>query len=542
MTHTIPRRRRHPGRLPLPPRVLLLVLLSTLTACQEDEILPSAPGTPGIRGHVLTAGDPTPATVTVERVGSPGGFRSLVVERSTDSQGGFDFVLPAGRYRADVRFAANEPFSAPGRWYYRRSGLTSRSADAETLIVAESGPPVAIDFRRGRLEVELNLPPDLLGPRLYLRAERAAMDEGGGWRERARWWGSVGRNPARMELPAVPGIYRLYLTSDGRGDAIWLPGVSNESLAESIRVAADETAVVRATLSDGPAILRILLLGGGFERVGPRGVSILAFDADSALAAGANLDVGAYGDIVGSFARQVRLSVDGMFWVGGPGFAEAPWFEMSPGNIVVVPTITAGAIRLRWQGPQAIERKNTRIRFQTEDGAVLPARRLAFDGDVASIDVIPPGRYRLRVEPERPGWDSWVSQWFDRAERPEDATLIEIPEDGSNVPVLLRVEAGGAIRGTVVAPNYAVSVYGTRPDDPRACWIGQADPRAGRFALVGLENGDYKVGLGSSPCCAGECPMPPASTRWYGGASWDSAAVVTIREHGTVEGIELVWR
>lgn len=157
--------------------------------------------------------------------------------------------------------------------------------------------------------------------------------------------------------------------------------------------------------------------------------------------------------------------------------------------------------------------------------------------------MLPPGRYRLRIDPSMPGWVPWTGQWFDQAERPEDATLIEIPAHGPLVPVTLRMQAGGSIQGSVVAPpDYGLAVYGTRPDDPRACWIGPADPRAGRFALVGLENGDYKIGLGWDPCCAGPCLLPPASTCWYGGASWDSAAVVTVRDHGTVEGIELVWR
>ena len=107
------------------------------------------------------------------------------------------------------------------------------------------------------------------------------------------------------------------------------------------------------------------------------------------------------------------------------------------------------------------------------------------------------------------------------------------------------VGAGGVIRGPLLTSlSYAsFAVFATRADEYQACWTGSATSIDGEYFLRGLPDGAYKVGLSRNASLAAGCPVPPSDSRWYGDtAAWDSAAVITIRDHEVIEGIELHWR
>ncbi len=545
-----PRVLRHGERCrPAGRRTAFLLALSLpflVAACQDDELIPMAPISPGIVGRVLVAGSALRATIEVELAEATGPLPGFEAEQKTDERGQYRFVLPAGRYLVCAHLSGDPFESWAGDWYYHREGLVEKPAEAETLVVTAAGPAVTADFRLGRIDAELFLAPDFNGSSVRVYAYRRRSD--GSWDSDAHashLW-RLGGTHLLAGLPVIAGTYRLSVEAGARTGVIWAPGVPTEAQARTLVVDADDAILCSVRLTTGPAILRLSLRGDGWGPFEDRWGHLTAFDDDSLEVARGGAPTGDEGEIVGSFSRPVRLLAQDRgspaFWVGGLTFERATRFDMIADSAVLVPPITTGGLRLHWTGPEATAEKYAWLRLETEEGVALPPRRLNLNGDLATVHMFPPGRYRLRIDPSMPGWVPWTGQWFDQAERPEDATLIEIPEHGPLVPIELRMQAGGTIQGTVIAPDYALAVYGTRPDDPRACWIGPADPRAGRFALVGLENGDYKIGLGWDPCCAGTCPMPPASTCWYGGASWDSAAVVTIRDHVTVEGIELVWR
>ena len=553
------RRGRRSERSPATPlhaphvtRLSLLILVTASLAaslsCQESDLaIPPAPVTPGIRGQVLAGGVPVLATVGIERVGPAGGIPDLQSTYITGADGRYSFSLPPGRYLVSLRLPSLR--WSDDSWYYRREDGPGRRAQADTLELVEGAGPYTADFPLGRVDADLTLPADLLGRSPDLAFRPVFADHPAELKHEIVRVFEADSYPVRVEVPLPAGRYCMRVRTYDRADGFWLPGAPGMEDADTIVVHAGEATAYQAAFTSGAAVLRLCVRGDGYGSGSSAVAMILIIDSDSAEVATLVLRPGEQRDLLTTFRGRGRLVVRGgyepRFWVGGQDFGSAAQYDLIPDSITIVPPITAGAIRFRWIGPQAGGVKHARVLMFTDQGWSLPERLVSWSGDLVTLHVLPPGKHRLRLEPTQPGMDTWLPQWYDRADSVDEATWIEIPESGPVVPIELRIENGGVIRGPLLTSlSYAFfAVFATRADEYQACWTGSATSIDGEYFLRGLPDGAYKVGLSRNASLAAGCPVPPSDSRWYGDtAAWDSAAVITIRDHEVIEGIELHWR
>ena len=113
---------------------------------------------------------------------------------------------------------------------------------------------------------------------------------------------------------------------------------------------------------------------------------------------------------------------------------------------------------------------------------------------------------RIHLRPRQPGPEAWLPQWFDGAPDPGSATGVVLPAGGGTARITVAVKAGGEIRGRV---------RGNRPDGA----VGSAS------IFVTPADADSIWGC-----------MTDSDD---GGAPWDSAAEIAIRDHAAAEGIEI---
>jgi hypothetical protein len=121
--------------------------------------------------------------------------------------------------------------------------------------------------------------------------------------------------------------------------------------------------------------------------------------------------------------------------------------------------------------------------------------------------------------------------------------VVVVPQDGGVASVVVRLERGGEIAGLVRnalgAPLSYQTVMVTRAESFQP-WAIRSSAPAGTFRIRGLPDGDWKVAASED----GMIPYYPARVAgdgwiWYGGTSFDSAAVIAIRDHAVVDGIEI---
>lgn len=540
-----------PLHAPLVTRLSLLILVTASLAaslsCQESDLaIPPAPVSLGIRGQVQAGGAPIRATVQAERLAPSPGMPDLVSTGITDADGRYSFLLPAGRYLVHVRPPA--VWWSNDSWYYRREGGPGRRAQADTVELVEGSGFSTADFPLGRVDLDLTLPADHLGAAADLVLLPIFADHPSGWEDECFVVLAASSYPVHVEVPLPAGRYCVRVRSP-RAEGFWLPGVPGIDEADTLVVSAGEATAYQAVFTAGAAVLRLALRGDGYVSGSQETATIVVLDPDSTEVVTVGVRPGEQRDLLTTFRRRVRLLVrDGYeprFWVGGHDFESAAQYDLIPDSITVVPPITAGAIRFRWIGPEAVGAKRARTLLLSDQGWTLPERLVSWSGDLVTLRMLPPGRYRLRVETTRPGRDTWLPQWFDRAGTAEEAAWIEIPEPGPVVPIELRIENGGGIQGPLQTSASYVSfvVFATRAAEYQACWTSSATSIDGEYFLRGLPDGAFKVGLSRNASLAAGCPVPPSDSRWFGDtASWDSATVITIRDHEVVEGIELHWR
>lgn len=525
---------------------LVTASLAASLACQESDLtIPPAPVSLGIRGQVRAGGAPIRATVQAERLAPGPEMPDLVSTGVTDADGRYSFVLPPGRYLVHVR--SSSIWWSDDSWYYRREDGPGRRAQADTIELVEGSSFYTANFPLGRVDLDLTLPADHLGAETDLVIRPICADHPSGWQDEYFALLAAGSYPVHVEVPLPAGRYCLRVMSP-RAEDLWLPGVPGIDEADTIVVAAGEATAYQAAFTAGAAVLRLALRGDGYVSGSHETATILVLDSDSTEVATVGVRPGELQDLLTSFRRRVRLLVrdelEPRFWVGGHDFESAAEYDLVPDSITVVAPITAGAIRFRWIGPEAAGTKRAHMFLLDDRGGSLPERLVFWSGDLGTLLMVPPGRYRLRVETTRPGRDTWLPQWYDRADRAEEAAWITIPESGPVVPVELRIENGGVIRGPLrTSESYASFIaFATRADEYQACWITSVTSFDEEYSLRGLPDGRYKVGLTRSLGVSEDCPVPPADSRWYGDtAAWDSATVITIRDHEVVNGIELRW-
>ncbi|MDM7916650.1 MAG: hypothetical protein QUU85_15510, partial [Candidatus Eisenbacteria bacterium] len=325
---------------------------------------------------------------------------------------------------------------------------------------------------------------------------------------------------------------------------VYLPGTPVPAHADRIEIEEGRESVYAASLSlPGPGSTGTLRgsVVGVWEQLGTWPPSLSAYGADGTLVA--RVSVAAHGAFSlrlpapGGYRLQVYWYPEG-YWVGGASFQEATPFSVGPDSETVVPPIAEGGLRIRFED-DGLGTHDLRIELlDAGSGRRCRAWYVRTPGDWARMPGIPPGTWHLRVRPYAPGAERWLEQWYDRAGSLQTARTL--PTSGGEVTDLtLHLEAGGVIRGRVLGGDYD-DWYGAiaTPADRDTCWGANGAAEDGSFTILGLPDGAYKLAAGRR---LSGCGVPlPAGAAWYGDTvSWDSATVVTIRNHETVEGIEI---
>ena len=137
----------------------------------------------------------------------------------------------------------------------------------------------------------------------------------------------------------------------------------------------------------------------------------------------------------------------------------------------------------------------------------------------------------------------WGLQWYDLADSAENARVVVVPQDGGIASVVVRLERGGEIQGSVrsrTGDSLSPRVVMVTHADAFQAWAIRPQVTPGRFRIRGLPDGDWKVAV-SKETMFSEDPAAGAYYHWiwHGGASFDSATVIAIRDHATVDGIEI---
>jgi hypothetical protein len=147
--------------------------------------------------------------------------------------------------------------------------------------------------------------------------------------------------------------------------------------------------------------------------------------------------------------------------------------------------------------------------------------------------------YRVHISPSLAGWREWVSQWYDRSNTAAAATPVTIASAGETVRLQVTLERGGTISGTVrdaSGPDSYKVVVTTAHD--RAMWTTRSVSATGAFTVLGVPDGDWKVGAVRS---AQFPEVVPPETVWFPNTrDWGSARIVTTRGFGDVTGIDIV--
>ncbi|MDM7915826.1 MAG: carboxypeptidase-like regulatory domain-containing protein [Candidatus Eisenbacteria bacterium] len=516
--------------------------LALHTGCDEDPPFVFSPPPPDaglISGAVLTGGEPIrDVAVGAYALGTP---QTTRYRTRTDVEGVYELQVPAGDYELRCEFEGRE-------YLWSASGPRLRLRDTmigDTLRASRAVAPRA-DFRFGRLLLRIRMSP--LSPTdVYVHANAYFVDEedsgAGHLRSIAGWNGPPQGEIAVAEFERLPpGKFLVSVRAYDRLEW-WLPGVRRTADADTI-IIGSQTEVRDVDLSGEPCRLR------GWRRGAWRdagySAEFVAVATDGAIADDASMLADSFEF---RFLRpepvRLRLTIDDVErWIGGTSFEDATVFVPVAGETVTVPRVDDALLLIRLVEPGAPALHGVRFRVVEESGRTVVLDRRYPEGDLFLIPNLLPGWLRFQVEPLELGMTPWVAQWFDGADSLADAVPIRLdPEDGP-AEATVRLRTGGVARGRIRSsgsvPRYGrlVLTHAGRREVWAALNEWETD---GSFGFIGVPDGRYKVG-----CCSysfsSDCDDPFAGGfHWFGDtASWDSAAVVSVRQAETIDGIE-IW-
>jgi hypothetical protein len=355
---------------------------------------------------------------------------------------------------------------------------------------------------------------------------------------------SVSSLPLEVDLPpAPPGPWAVRVSGGGGAEWFWLPGTWDPAGADSIVLTADRVVVREYVLPARAATLRGSVTGS-WQAMGLDPPAVFACVNDSTQVAYAYVAADGTWVLPLLSASHVRLVVEiggGRRWIGGDSWSSASEFILAPGAETVVPPQVESGLLVRFRGD--LEWTTGSRRFTLVDGAGRAIVRESYgrQSDLSPIANLAPGTYRVHVGPADPGGEAWAPQWFDLADDQVSATPVVVPGGGAVVPLTITLHAGGEIRGSVLGGGVVVV---TPADADTALGWYSTQYESSDFRVRGLLDGAYKIGAAhpdDGPPSFGDSGHlgDDTSLVWYGSTSWDSATVVTIRDHGIVDGIEI---
>jgi hypothetical protein len=522
-----------------------------LAGCGEDgALLPLEPGgaSPGIQGRVSAGGKPVPARISA--IGVAHRYDDPVFVCPTDSTGRYAMPLAPGRYVLSAYI--NSPYLSRPSYYYATGGPASSASEADTLTVREGYAGQQADFLFGSLRLRLHLPAALVDDAVILSLAP--------WHDGTSWdlgglgsaWFQVASTLLDAEIrPIPPGTWAVRVSSAQLSERLWLPGTWNPEEAEAFTVPADSVVEREIFLDASVARLRGSVTGS-WQTMDLERPSVAAFVNESTLVAEENAEADGSWAMELYSARRVRLQVaiERMTrWIGGRSWAEATEFALMPGEETVVPPEAESGLLVRLRSETGWTQRDLVFTLVDDAGGAIVQERSHLQSDLFPLPNFAPGAYRIHLRPKQPGREGWLPQWFDGAPDLGSATRVVLPGGGAVVSITMTLEPGGEIRGRLLGDpsdwswvNRSIFVA---PADADSVWGCTAPMENGHtFALRGLPDGSYKIcvvrpGFHGPYCGDRFTPSENSDLAWHGGASWGSAAVLTIRDHAPVEGIEI---
>ncbi|MDM7917424.1 MAG: hypothetical protein QUU85_19505 [Candidatus Eisenbacteria bacterium] len=524
----------------------LALCLPFLPGCSEEDGTesPCAPPVPGgrIEGEVRLGDKASGVTITATRVPErPGDV--FVLDRSTEADGTFGFDVPAGRYIVSC-------FS----YGYAEDGLREGAASGETLVVEPLTSPVRVRFDLATLSVALAVPPFLDGETAAIRLDRETDPNPDGnassYVRKASM--QVAGGQANIVLRGVlPGRYRLRVELGLRvyscigcvhaGEFVWYPSVRAPAEAEWLDFPPDGRLDLSMDLS-AQASRMTGTVGGAWREMQTGPPDIRVFDLDGHLLLGPRTiedDGTAAIDMLYHGPVKVLIEHNGIgAWVGGMGFDEALEIPLEPGTTATFDHEESGIL---------VETESSEYLWSFE-----PLRVFRADGTEVgllhthmapvpfpiAIPNLGPGEYRIRIEGEM-GSDPWIPQWFDGALRTEDATTIPVSRAGETVRRTIHLIRGATISGTIgtdTGPDYRrYTVFLTSADDPAILAYDWSATATGRFEMIGVPDGSWKLGIRATEDDGGDYAGGDAGgaphTIWFPGTSdWAASQPIVIAD------------
>lgn len=531
--------------------VLLAVILLLLSCTDNTDKCPSRPecAAGALEGYLLGGDGVIEGTVRARAVSDTAGLVGSIAT-DVDSTGWYHLDLPGGSYVLLVEPAVEGHL----RCFYSSTGLVALSRDADTLQVIEGSEPLRVDFLLGGLRVRLGLPEGLEGRRVYLSIAQEDSTLSGGWREVARNVpATVEQGIAEFVCPALPpGIYAMHL--DARNsEEIWLPSARTPHEADTVTVVAGKMAAYELSLATSGARMTGEIVGS-WQEMGLEHPQVFLVDADSTIVAKTQTDC--FGNFIFDLLVPTRARVLAVIrcwftrWIGGESFEEAEEFDLQLGEEISGIRLVESGLLLEAPADGILDMWRMQAEVVHADDLTpvwqFSACFLLSQTNLVPIPNLTPGDYIIRLSPIEFFSSRWLSQWYDRAESPEQATIISILQAGEVVPITLHMESGGTIQGTVTRscgdePEFTWICATTADSEEHLGATMLTSPRdvqsEAAFTLRGLPNGDYKIGCWVCGLYDPDCP--PASVTWYPGTpNWSAATVVAIRDHEDVSGID----
>lgn len=152
-----------------------------------------------------------------------------------------------------------------------------------------------------------------------------------------------------------------------------------------------------------------------------------------------------------------------------------------------------------------------------------------------TIDISSAGYFKVRFLGGEADGSIWTGYWYGGAV--SEVAAVPVPVGASGVDAVL--EPTGVLKGSVEFPAkpFAVDIICYWADERQSVALGGTDPLTGQpgsFSFASLSPGKYKLLL-VPDIPQGEAGKGDFGPFWYGGADWESAAVVVIDAGKTTE-------
>ena len=509
----------------------LCVLLSVLACGCDPECncnVPLCPGEDRLRGTVTGGQGPLADVAVLAVYNGPQENYRATVEAKTDADGSFVLDLAPGKYLVGIR-----PPSGGDRVYYSSSGPTW-SSSAASLVTVFADQETVIDFVLGAIALEVQLPEALASEdiRFYIKPAQSShviADLLSG--------SNQGDHRTVTFDGLVEGSYQAFLSPYLQAQRLYncvvhLPPVLDPAQHAILSVRPGELVSWEGTLPD-PGEMRGTVTGDWLSLdLGEPSVSLWGPDSTLFLRTEANKDGEFRFPVFMQGETRMRVELDDAArWVEGATFSEARAYAITPGMETVADPIPLGGVICHLSGEEA-GWPAAELDIYDRTGSFWAGIEHPVPGRF-TIPNLRAGVYRLFVD--RRADASWRPQWYDRAVNSNEATPIEILNDGTVVNITIVLEKGGSIAGRVFDADDSPASFAriSATSSWSQGWSIDGDCAAdGTFLIQGLPDADFILAARASN-----------STDWiyYPGVE-DShlAQTIAVADAGSTSGIE--WR